>query len=91
MSKLALQLYINGNSPISIEAIDTLTTICQEHLPGAYTLEIIDIQQDPDRAEEASILAIPTLLRTWPLPVTRLIGALTVKSRVLAGLGLSSR
>jgi len=33
-----------------------------------------------------SAIAIPTLIRRWPLPVTRIIGALTVKSRVLVGL-----
>ncbi|MCB2410628.1 circadian clock KaiB family protein [Hymenobacter lucidus] len=90
MSKLALHLYINGKSHISVEAIDNLNTICQEKVPGEYELEVIDIQLDPDRAEEAGILAIPTLIRTWPLPVTRMIGALTVKSRVMAGLGLSN-
>ena len=67
-----------------------LTTICQEQLKGEYHLEIIDIQKFPDQAEEAGIMAIPTLIRKWPLPVTRLIGALTVRSRVLAGLGISS-
>ncbi|MDJ0367008.1 circadian clock KaiB family protein [Hymenobacter sp. H14-R3] len=90
MSKYALQLYINGKNNVSVEAVDILNTICREKLNGEYYLEIIDIQEHPDRAEEEGIMAIPTLIRKWPLPVTRLIGALTVRSRVLAGLGLSS-
>lgn len=90
MSNFALQLYVNGQSHTSVEAIDNLTAICREQLKGEYHLEIIDIQKHPDRAEEAGILAIPTLIRKWPLPVTRLIGALTVRSRVLAGLGIPS-
>ena len=90
MSKYALQLYINGKTPVSTQAVDMLNIICEEKLNGEYYLEIIDIQQYPDRAEEEGIMAIPTLIRKWPLPVTRLIGALTVRSRVLAGLGLSS-
>lgn len=90
MSKYALQLYINGKNHVSTQAVDILTSICQEKLNGEYYLEVIDIQQYPDRAEEAGIMAIPTLIRQWPLPVTRLIGALTVRSRVLAGLGLPS-
>jgi circadian clock protein KaiB len=90
MDKLDLQLYINGKSLVSVEAIDVLTAICNDKLAGQYVLEVIDIQRDPDRAEDAGILAIPTLIRKWPLPVTRIIGALTVKSRVLAGLGISS-
>jgi circadian clock protein KaiB len=90
MSKHVLHLYINGKSPTSVEAINILQSICKENLKGNCQIEIIDIQKDPERAEEAGILAIPTLIRKWPLPVSRIIGALTVKSRVLAGLGISS-
>ncbi|WP_303310733.1 circadian clock KaiB family protein [Hymenobacter sp. BT730] len=88
MAKPILQLFVNGNSPTSVEAIGMLNGICKEDLKGTYELEIIDIQLDPDRAEEAGIMAIPTLIRKWPLPETRLIGALSVKTRVLTGLGL---
>jgi circadian clock protein KaiB len=84
------QLFINGHSLNSVEAVDTLLKICKENLNGKYSLEIIDIQQYPDRAEEAGILAIPTLIRMEPSPVSRIIGALNVRSRVLAGLGISS-
>lgn len=84
------QLFINGHSLHSIEAVDTLLKICKENLNGNYTLEIIDIQKDPDRAEEAGIIAIPTLIRMKPTPINRIIGALNVRSRVLAGLGISS-
>lgn len=87
MSKLNLELYINGKGLISVAAIDILRTICQEQVAGDYQLEVIDIALDPDRAEAAGILAIPTLIKKHPLPVVRLIGALTVKSRVLVGLG----
>ncbi|MDO6388633.1 circadian clock KaiB family protein [Pontibacter sp. BT731] len=84
------QLFINGHSLNSIEAVDTLLKICRENLNGNYQLEIIDIQKDPDKAEEAGIIAIPTLIRMEPAPVNRIIGALNVRSRVLAGLGISS-
>jgi circadian clock protein KaiB len=84
------QLYINGHSSNSVQAVDTLLEICKGNLNGKYQLEIIDIQKDPDRAEEAGIIAIPTLIRLSPTPVSRIIGALNVRSRVLAGLGISS-
>jgi circadian clock protein KaiB len=84
------QLYINGHSSNSVQAVDTLLEICKENLKGKYQLEIIDIQKDPDRAEEAGIIAIPTLIRLSPTPISRIIGALNVRSRVLAGLGISS-
>ena len=88
MNKYVLQLYVNGNSLNSLEAIEMLQAICRENLNGNCDLEIIDVQKDPDKAEEAGILAIPTLVRKWPLPETRIIGALSVKTRVLTGLGI---
>ena len=84
------QLFINGHSINSVEAVDTLLKICKENLNDKYSLEIIDIQKDPDKAEEAGVIAIPTLIRLSPAPVSRIIGALNVRSRVLAGLGISS-
>lgn len=90
MSMHVFQLFINGHSLSSVEAVDTLLKICKENLNGNYQLEIIDIQKEPDRAEEAGIIAIPTLIRLSPTPVNRIIGALNVRSRVLAGLGISS-
>ncbi|MFD2513232.1 circadian clock KaiB family protein [Pontibacter locisalis] len=90
MSMHIFQLFINGHSLNSVEAVDTLLKICRENLNGNYQLEIIDIQKDPDKAEEAGIIAIPTLIRMEPTPVNRIIGALNVRSRVLAGLGISS-
>jgi circadian clock protein KaiB len=89
MNKYVLQLYVNGNSLTSVEAIDTINSICKENLKGNCEIEIIDIQLDPDKAEEAAILAIPTLIRKWPLPETRIIGALSIKTRVLTGLGIA--
>jgi circadian clock protein KaiB len=90
MSMHVFQLFINGHSLNSIEAVDTLLKICKENLNDNYELEIIDIQKDPDKAEEAGIIAIPTLIRVTPTPVSRIIGALNVRSRVLAALGISS-
>lgn len=89
MEKLALQLFINGENHVSAAALLVLAAIGKERVAGEFSLEVVDIKADPDRAEEAGIIAIPTLIRSWPLPVTRLIGALTVRSRVLAGLGLA--
>ncbi|MBK0403825.1 circadian clock KaiB family protein [Adhaeribacter sp. BT258] len=90
MNKYVLQLFINGNSLTSMEAVEMLQAICKENLKGNCELEIVDIQVEPQRAEEAGILAIPTLVRKWPLPETRIIGALSVKTRVLTGLGIAS-
>jgi len=88
MANYKLQLFINKNSPISVGAIENLHNICKKYVLGAYELEVIDVLEDPEKAEEAGILAIPTLIRKWPQPEIRMIGALTFQSRVLTGLGI---
>lgn len=52
-------------------------------LEGA-ALEVVDVLQDPQRAEDARILATPTLVREWPLPVRILVGDLSNFDRVRA-------
>ncbi|RNI29685.1 circadian clock protein KaiB [Rufibacter immobilis] len=90
MTNYWIQLFINRNSTTSVGAEENLNAILKKYFPGDYQLEIIDIQEHPDKAEEACILAIPTLIRKWPQPEVRLIGALTVQTRVLAGLGIAN-
>ncbi|MDQ3072782.1 MAG: circadian clock KaiB family protein [Bacteroidota bacterium] len=90
MSSYKLELYVVDNMQTSQDAVSIIEAICKEDLQGDCDLEIIDIQKDPERAEQEQILAIPTLIKRHPFPERRLIGALTVKSRVLAGLGILS-
>jgi circadian clock protein KaiB len=86
--KFILKLYVSGNSQVSMMAISNIQAICDEYLKDNYDLEIIDIETNPELAEEAQIMALPTLIKSEPFPRRRLIGALTVKNRVLAGLDL---
>ncbi|WP_034256509.1 circadian clock KaiB family protein [Adhaeribacter aquaticus] len=88
MTNYWIQLFINRNSPTSVGAEENLNAILKKYFPGDYQLEIIDIQENPEKTEEAGILAIPTLIRKWPKPEVRLIGALTLQTRVLTGLGI---
>jgi circadian clock protein KaiB len=88
MANYRLQLFVNKNSPVSVGVIENLNNICRKYVEGEYELEIIDVMDEPDKAEEAGILAIPTLIRKWPQPEIRMIGALTFQSRVLTGLGI---
>lgn len=86
--KYVLRLYIAGSTPRSQTAIENVRRICVEFLRGRCSLEIIDIYQDPAMLEEDMILAAPTLIRRSPLPSRRLIGDLSERSKVLAGLEL---
>jgi circadian clock protein KaiB len=63
-----------------------LKKICEEHLAGRYRIEVIDLLENPQLAKGDQILAIPTLVRTLPSPIRKIIGDLSDKERVLVGL-----
>lgn len=83
-----LSLYITGATPKSTRAIKNLRAICDQYLQGRYELEVIDIYQQPERAQEGQIVAAPTLIKLLPLPLRKLVGDMSDEQRVLAGLGL---
>ncbi|MDQ3673627.1 MAG: circadian clock protein KaiB [Gemmatimonadota bacterium] len=86
MSKYLLSLYVTGTSPRAQVAIANLERICQQELAGQYNLEIIDVLEHPQRAEDEKILATPTLIKQLPPPLRRVIGDLSDKQKVLLGL-----
>lgn len=89
--EVVLELYVAGGSLNSAQAIENLRRICEERLSGRYSLEVIDVLEDPQAAEAANILATPTLIRRLPQPVHLLVGDLSRTQQVLQGLGLPQR
>lgn len=83
-----LRLYVAGETPRSVAALNNLKRICEEHLKGRYRIEVIDLLVNPQLARGDQILAIPTLVRKLPAPVRRIIGDLSQTERVLVGLDL---
>lgn len=81
-----MTLYVTGTSPRAQVAISNLERICQQELQGQYELEIIDVLEHPQRAEDEKILATPTLIKQLPPPLRRVIGDLSDKAKVLLGL-----
>lgn len=77
------RLYIAGSSPRSLRAVKRIKEICEKELPGLYTLEIIDLYQQPARAITDEIVAAPTLVRRLPEPI-RLVGDLSDEQKVMA-------
>ena len=61
-----LRLYVAGQSPKSLKAFANLTRLCEEHLPGRYEIEIVDLVANPQLAAGDEIVAIPTLVRRLP-------------------------
>jgi circadian clock protein KaiB len=82
----ALRLYVAGPTPKCIRAFNNLKLICEKHLAGKYTIEIIDLLENPQLARGHQIIAIPTLVRTLPEPIRKIIGDLSNTERVLVGL-----
>ncbi len=83
-----LRLYVAGQTPKSVAAFNNLKRICEEHLPGRYRVEIVDLMQNPRLAKDHQIVAIPTLVRKLPEPVRKIIGDLSNTERTLVGLQL---
>ena len=83
-----LRLYVAGQSPKSILAIENLRTVCDEHLAYRCRIEVIDLLETPELARAAEIIAVPTLVRRVPLPMRTIIGDLSDTDRVLVGLQL---
>ena len=84
----ALRLYVAGQSPKSIAAFANLKRICEEHMPGKYTIEVIDLVKQPQLAAGDQILAIPTLVRKVPEPLRKIVGDLSNAERMLVGFDL---
>ena len=87
-SEYILRLFITGATPNSIRAVTNLRQICEEHLKGKYSLEIIDVYQQGAIAEQEQLIALPLLIKKQPLPEKRMIGDLSNTAKVLKGLGL---
>ncbi|HYX39557.1 MAG TPA: circadian clock KaiB family protein [Oligoflexus sp.] len=83
-----LRLYIAGQSQMSQTAVSALRRICAEDLHEAYTIEIIDVIERPQLAEDEQIVATPTLIKRLPPPLRRVIGDLSNRAQVLIGLDL---
>ena len=83
-----LRLYVAGQTQNSIKALANLERLCETHLKGSYTIEVIDLIKTPKLAAGDQILALPTLVRKLPTPVRKIIGNLSDETRVLVGLDL---
>lgn len=86
--KWELRLYIAGNTPKSVTALNNLKKYCEEHLKGQYKIEVIDLLIQPQLAAGDQILAVPTLVRKVPVPIRKIIGDLSNEEKVLVGLNI---
>jgi circadian clock protein KaiB len=81
-----LCVYVSNSSPKGQRAIENLRRACEEHMPGRYKIEVVDVLKNPRRAAADQILAAPTVVRRLPEPIRRLVGDLSDSDRLLIGL-----
>ncbi len=86
-----LRLYVAGKTSRSRTALDNLRRICEEHLAGRYSIEVIDLLETPQLAADQQVVAVPTLVRKLPVPIRKIVGDLSNTERVLVGLQLRPR
>jgi circadian clock protein KaiB len=89
-SRYILKLYVAGQSPKSVNAIANIKKLCETRLKGRYVLDVIDLYQQPHLAQGEQIIAVPTLIRSLPSPLRRIIGDLSNTERLLVGLDIRS-
>jgi len=89
--KYELRLYVAGRTPKAVRAFANLRKICEEHLAGRYSIDVIDLVENPALGRGDQILAVPTLVRKLPTPIKKIIGDLSNTERVLVGLDLRPR
>lgn len=83
-----LRLWVSSAAPLSARAVVNTRAFCERHMAGRYELEILSIAENVERAAGDQVIAAPTLLRVWPLPVRRFIGDMSNPTRLLDGLDL---
>jgi len=83
-----LRLYIVGQTPSSIKATEDLRALLEDEFKDQYTLEVIDVLENPSLAEDDKIFATPTVVKRLPAPVRKIIGDLADREKVLLGLDL---
>jgi len=86
-----LRLYVAGQTPKSITALTNLKRLCDSHLAGRYSIEVVDLLEKPQLARRDDIVVIPTLVRQLPPPIRKIIGDLSNVERVLVGLDVVPR
>lgn len=90
MNRFLLKLYVTGQTSRTRQAIANLERICENELGGKYQVEIVDVLDNPQLAEDDKILATPTLIKTLPPPLRRIVGDLSDAEKVLLGLDLQT-
>jgi circadian clock protein KaiB len=87
-ARYALRLYVTGQTPRSLQSVENLRALCDKYIPNQFDLEVVDIYQQPAMAAAGQIIAAPTLIKSMPLPLRRLVGDFSDQNRVILELDI---
>lgn len=85
-----LRLFVSGKSASSQRARDNLRRLQEQSLSAEWRIEIIDVLVDSARAEQARVMATPTLSYDCEPRPRRIVGDLSDTARVMAFLGIAT-
>jgi len=88
-AKYILKLYVTATTPRSILAVSNIRRLCEEHMPGRFELEVIDISKHPEIAKKEQLIGAPTLIKLLPLPIRRFIGDMSNTEKLIVGLNVT--
>jgi circadian clock protein KaiB len=80
--RYGLTLFVTGATPRSVLAVENVQAFCGRELEGSYDLEIVDLYEDPSRAQPANVIVAPTLIRYEPKPVKLMVGDMSDTQRL---------
>lgn len=89
MARFAFRIYVVGGTPRARRAVGNLRGLCETHAGSDFEIEVIDVLQQPDRAEGERILATPTVIKLAPLPRRRVVGDLSEAAQAAIALDLA--
>jgi len=85
-----LRVYVADWKTRAAVTVANLERLCQQNLPGRYHIQIVDLLRNPERCAKDQIVAIPTVIRYFPLPERRAIGTLSNEQAAIAVLELDN-
>jgi circadian clock protein KaiB len=80
--RYALTLFVTGATPRSMRAVANIRSFCDRELKEDYDLEVVDLFENPERAQPAHVIVSPTLIRHEPKPIRLLIGDMSDPQRL---------
>lgn len=86
---LELVLFVSSTTGATDLIVDQVHVFLARAGIEQFALDVVDVAQEPDRAEADRILATPTLLKRAPTPVRRVIGSFGDHRRTAEALGMA--